>query len=125
MRTIMYAGSLLISALFLGCDTGHSTNSVISAQISWSEDVSDINMTEVGLAKSEISQNSIHELQPGQGTVYWTSSGTEYSRTIDIGGIEEGVDDNVECEQEGEHEGENEGCLFSFTFSGDQLSISK
>ena len=126
MRSIIIGCTLFISVFFLGCNTGNNSNPSpsVSAEISWTQDVTSINMAEVGVAKSEISQNSIHKLQSGKGTIYWISSGVEYSKTIDIGDVEEGDDDNIECEQEGEHEGENEGCLFSFTFSGEELAIS-
>ena len=129
MRFIFVGYTIFIFVFFLGCDTGNNDNAnpspSVSAEISWTQDVTSINMTEVGVAKAEISQNSIHELQSGKGTIYWVSSGVEYSRTIDVGNVEGESDDGIECEQEGEYEGENEGCLFSFTFSGDGLSISK
>ena len=68
---------------------------------------------------------TLGSLKSGEGTIYWISSGVEYSRTIDVGDVEEESDEDIECEQEGEHEGENEGCLFTFTFSGDELTISE
>ena len=130
MRTLLlsYMLSFFILAL-IGCDTGNNVDSSnvnppITAQISWTQDVTEINMTEVGVVTSEISQNSIFELKPGRGDIYWVSSGVEYSRSIDVGNVEENSEDGIECEQEGEHEGENEGCLFSFSFSGDMLTIS-
>lgn len=130
MRTALI-GCMFIFVFVLGCDSGDianssiSANPSISAEISWTQDVTNINMIEVGVEKSEISQNSIHELRSGKGTIYWISTGVEYSRTIDVGNVEGESEDGIECEQEGEHEGENEGCLFSFTFSGAGLTISK
>ena len=130
MRTTLVC-CMFLFVFIIGCDTGDnsnpsiSSNSSISAEINWTQDVTDINMTEVGVQKSDITQNTIKELQNGKATIYWTSKEIEYSRSVNIGDVEEGSDDNIECEQEGENEGENEGCLFSFTFSGDQLTISK
>ncbi|MFC2085513.1 hypothetical protein ACFLS9_10675 [Bacteroidota bacterium] len=130
MRTALI-GCMFIFVFVLGCDTGdiantsESDNPSISAKISWTQDVTNINMIEVGVEKSKISQNSIHELRIGKGTIYWISAGIEFSKTIDVGNVEGESDDDIECEQEGEYEGENEGCLFSFTFSGDGLTISK
>jgi hypothetical protein len=124
----LFAGcALFIFVLFLGCENVNNADSSpsVSAEISWTQDVTSINMTEVGVEKTEISQNSVHELHSGEGTIYWISSGVEYSRTIDVGDVEAESDDDIECEQEGEYEGENEGCLFSFTFSGDKLTISE
>ena len=125
MRSIIPGFFLLVFAFFLGCSTGNDYNAAVSAEISWTQDVSSINMTEVGVAESKISQNSVHELKSGKGTIYWISDGVEYSKTLDIGNEAEGDEGDIECEQEGEHEGENEGCLFSFAFSGEELAISK
>ena len=124
MRTALI-GCMFIFIFVIGCDTGDIANQSISAEISWTPDVTSINMAEVGVSKEEFSQNSIHELKYGKGTIYWISSGKEYSRTIDVGNVEGESEDGIECEQEGEHKGENEGCLFSFTFSGNGLSITK
>ena len=76
---------------------------------------------------------------PGKGKIYLESASVEYSKNIDVGnsgeehdseyeGDEhegEDSDDAIECEQEGEHEGNNEGCVFSFSFSGDLLTITR
>jgi len=125
MRALLASCTLILFVFILGCETGNNDSSAVSAQIIWTQDVSSINMAEVGVAESKISQNSVHELKSGKGTIYWISEGVEYSKTVDIGNMDEGDDDDVECEQEGEHEGENEGCLFSFKFTGENLSISK
>jgi len=136
MRTKLLS-SLLFIFVFTqnGCDIGNTTNNdngnsanninpAISAKISWSQDVTSINMAAVGVETSEISQNKIYELLPGEGIVYWVSAGKEYSQNINVGNSDnENSDDSIECEQEGEYEGENEGCVFSFSFTGDALTM--
>lgn len=82
------------------------------------------------LEASELSKDIIYELKHGKGKIYWISDGVEYSKEITIGDSEgdhegEDTDDDVDCEHEGEHEGESEGCVFSFSYSGDVLTIAK
>ena len=96
--------------------------SAVSAQISWTQDVQEINMVDFGLKNSDISQNNTYTLVAGKGTIKWLSSGVEYSKNINVG--DSNIDD-IECEQEGEQEGENEGCLFSLSFSGETLIITR
>ena len=134
MRTLIL-GSMLILFIYIlsGCENVNDVNNdnpTISAEISWTQDVTNINMAAVGSEPSEISQNIIYELKPGIGKIYWVSDGIDYSKNIEVGSSEdenegEDADDNIECEQEGEHEGENEGCVYSFSFSGDALTIAK
>lgn len=132
---VLILGSMLFSFILIlsGCDNVNDVNNdnpTISAEISWTQDVTSINMVAVGIGASKISQNIIYELKPGMGKIYWVSEGVDYSKNIEVGSSEDGneseeSDNNVECEQEGEHEGENEGCIFSFSFSGDALTITK
>ena len=132
MIKVLLSGPILFVVLcvFNGCNTGSEGGRLIYAEVDFTQDVSGINMSDVGVTSPEIIQNETYELKQGSGTVYWVSSGVEYSRDIEIGdsehenqGEEPGAD--IECEQEGEHEGENEGCVFSFLFSKDMLAISK
>jgi len=112
----------LLAIVLISCSNSEDNDmSAVSAKISWTQDVQDINMVAFGLKTSEISQNSTFNLVAGKGEIKWVSSGVEYSKRIDVG--DSSIDD-IECEQEGEHEGENIGCLFSLSFSGDVLTIS-
>jgi len=136
MRVTLLGSVLIIFALTQsGCDNdnnvnnGNNVNLGISAKISWSQDVTSINMEAVGV-ESEILQNNTYELLPGDGKIYWVSAGEEYSKNINVGNSDNQDSDNedsdvdIECEQEGEYEGENKGCVFSFSFSEDALTIT-
>ncbi len=134
MRVLKISLALLVFILsFHACDGVNdisNDNQVISAEVSWTQDVTSINMIEVGVKKTEISQNAICELQVGKGRIYWVSNGVEYFKDIKVGDSDsehegENSDDDIECEQEGENEGENEGCVFTFSFSGNALTIVK
>ena len=126
MRALLLGLVFMFAFIQSGCEKDNISNETISAELVWSEDVSNIDMVALGIENPELVQNNIYQLKPGTGTISWKSSGVKYSETITVkrSGIEDSEDD-VECEQEGEHEGENEGCVFSFAFSGDELSISK
>ena len=113
----------LLAVLQISCSNSNDNDiSAVSAKINWTQDVQEINMIDFGLETSDISNNNTHTLVAGRGTIKWLSSGVEYSKNVNIG--DSNIDD-IECEQEGENEGENEGCLFSLSFSGDKLTISK
>lgn len=126
MRSKLFAWLLVFVLIQSGCENNDNEddNSALFAEVSWSLDVTNIDMIEVGVNTSDIAQNQAYQLELGEGTIYWKSGGKEYSKTVNIGesGIED-ADDDVECEQEGEHEGENEGCVFYFSFSGNELMI--
>jgi len=119
---VVFFVSLFTIVLFSCSNSDDNDISAVSAQISWTQDVQEINMVDFGLKTSDISQNNTYTLVAGKGTIKWSSSGVEYSKKINIG--DSNIDD-IDCEQEGEHEGENEGCLFSLSFSGDTLIIVK
>ena len=123
MKNILFGFLLFLHAVVLiSCSNSDDNEmSVVSAKISWTQDVQEINMVDFGLKTSDILQNNTYTLVASKGTIKWSSSGVEYSKKIDIG--DSNIDD-IECEQEGEHEGENEGCIFSLSFSGDMLTIS-
>ena len=126
MRTLFFGSVLFIFAFIQsGCNKADDLNQIISANLNWTQDVTAIDMSAFGIETAEISQNKNYELLPGEGSIYWVSAGVEYSKNINVvnSGIEDSENDN-DCEQEGEHEGENEGCVFSFSFSGNSLSIS-
>ena len=126
MKNILLFSVFSVVALF-GCNLNDgispATNATISAELNWTPDVSSVNMTEVGIASTEVTSGSVFALQNGKGTISWVSDGVEHSTTVDIGGVEEGAGDDVVCEQEGEYQGENVGCVLQFSFSGDKLSI--
>ena len=117
---------LMFAFMVSGCNKSEQVNQSLSVHLNWTTDVTLIDMAAFGLKSSEISQNKTYELLPGEGIVYWESAGVEYSKkmTVSTSGIRDAEND-LECEQEGENEGENEACVFSFSFSGDALSISK
>jgi hypothetical protein len=123
MRALSLVAVVILIALS-SCNTNKddiNPNLAIKAQVNWTADVTSINMTQVGVT-GLTAQNSIHALKNGKGTISWrTSDGTEYSKTVDVGGVEPGEVDNIECEQEGD----NEGCIVQLSFTGNQLIINK
>jgi len=125
MKGLLFGLLFIFALIQSGCESENNENATISAKITWSEDVKSINMEALGIETTDILQNNIYELVPGEGTISWESEGVMYSKTINVrnSGIEDSEND-IECEQEGEHEGENEGCVFSFSYSGNELSIS-
>ena len=131
MRHTVLASLLLAVALGLGScggGAGGGTSDVggyVYAKVNWTADVTGLSMVDVGVADSELSNGGVYPLEYGQGTVYWTNSGTGYSRALNVGFSGGGEGDDVECEQEGEHEGENAGCMFALDFVGDTLSIHR
>ena len=126
MRTLFFGLMLLMFTLVQsGCSNSDNVDQTLFANLNWTQDVTAIDMGAFGMEGSEISQNTTYKLLPGEGTIYWVSAGVEYSKNINVRNSRiEDSDNDIECEQEGEHEGENEGCVFSFSFSGDALSIS-
>lgn len=131
MKNLLLASALLTLILGLGnCggatdDGGSSQDGSVFARVSWTEDVTGLDMEDVGIADLQLASGSVHPLEFGRGTVYWVSSGVAYSRTMNVGFSDGGEDEDIECEQEGEHEGENEGCMFELQFSGDTLSVQR
>ena len=126
MRALVLSLLVISTLTLMGCKNENSGNATISAEINWSGDVSNINMASFGIQSSEILQHSIYKLSVGEGTISWKSAGVEHSKTIFINdsGIEDAEHD-MECEQDGNYDGDNEACVFSFSFSGNTLSISK
>ncbi|MEO6347803.1 MAG: hypothetical protein ABIO60_07820 [Aquaticitalea sp.] len=127
MRASLFSLLCMLFFVQTSCqkDNINNTDATISAKINWSEDVTNLDMSALGIGTTQLEQNTVYNLKKGTGTISWKSAGVEHSETINVrdSGIEDS-DDNVECEQEGEHEGDNVGCLFSLSISEDALLIT-